>query len=93
MPDNTQAGILEDFLRWLVPDGDSLWDRAENCLNEIPPEERRFPSLSKAHIHTWLAWQEEPGTLLGSAINKRYFNADAPQAQRLMAWIHTLFKL
>lgn len=93
MPDNTQAGILEDFLRWLVPDDDLLWARAERCLNEIPAAERRFSSLSKAHIDTWLAWQEEPGTLLGAAINKRYLNAEAPQAQHLMAWIRTLFRL
>lgn len=93
MPDNTSAGMLEDFTRSLVPNNDSLWPRAENCVNEIPQRERRFSTVSKAYIHTWLAWQEEPGTLMGSAINKRYLNADAPSAQQLMGWIRRLFVL
>lgn len=93
MPDNVNAGMLEDFTRSLVPDDDPLWPRAENCVNEIPHLERRFSTLSKAYIHTWLAWQEEPGTLMGAAINKRYFNADAPTANQLVAWIRRLFDL
>jgi|SRR6185295_1932551 len=93
MPDNSSPGMLEDFTRSLVPNDDSLWPRAENCVNEIPQLERRFSTVSKAYIHTWLAWQEEPGTLMGSAINKRYLNADAPSALQLMGWIRRLFVL
>ena len=93
MPNNVHSGMLEDFIRTLVPDGDLLWNRAENCVNEIPEPERRFSVASKAHIHTWLAWQEEPGTLMGAAINKRYLNADALSAQQLMGWIRRLFNL
>lgn len=47
----------------------------------------------KAHIHTWLAWQEEPGTPMGLAITKRYLNADAPYVQQLMDWISRLFDI
>lgn len=93
MPDNVLPGMLEDFIRALVPDSDSLWNRAENCVNEISEPERRFSAVSKAYVHTWLAWQEEPGTLMGAAINKRYLNADALSAQQLMAWIRRLFDL
>jgi len=93
MPNNVHSGMLEDFIRTLVPAGDLLWNRAETCVNEIPEPERRFSVASKAHIHTWLAWQEEPGTLMGAAINKRYLNADALPAQQLMGWIRRLFDL
>lgn len=95
MPDNQLPGMLEDFIQFLVPANDSLWVRASDCLAQIPERERRFPQehQSKARVHTWLAWQKEPGTPLGQAITKRYLDADAPHAQRLMGWLCRLFDL
>lgn len=95
MPDNQLPGMLEDFIGFLVPAGDPLWARASECLQHIPPGERRFSDvhLAKAQVHTWLAWQEEPGTPLGSAISKRYFDAEAAHAKKLMGWIRKLFNL
>jgi len=95
MPNNTLPGALEDFVRFLVPAGDSLWNKAADCLAQIPEQDRRFPPErhSKAHIHTWLAWQEEPGAPLGLTITKRYLSADAPHARQLMDWIRRLFDL
>lgn len=63
MPDNQLPGILEDFIAFLVPPGDKLWPRMKQCIADIPQAERRFipERQSKAEIHTWLAWQEEPG--------------------------------
>jgi hypothetical protein len=93
MPNNQLPGMLEDFVRFLGTTGDSLWSIAENCLNEISEEHQRFiPNHRiKAHIHTWLAWQEGPGTPLGLAITKRYLDAGAPHGQQLMGWIRRLF--
>ena len=93
MPNNELSGMLESFVRFLVPADDSLWDRAADCLTRIPDQERRFPAAHqiKAHVHTWLAWQEEPGTPLGLAITKRYLDADAPHARQLMDWVCRLF--
>lgn len=95
MPDNQQAGMLEHFLQSLLPQNDTLWSRAAQCIQGIPIEERRFPQQHtiKAHMHTWLAWQEEPGKPMGLAITKRYLDAGADSAQRLMAWIRRLFSL
>lgn len=95
MPDNQLPGMLEHFVSFLGATSDPLWSIADNCLNDIPNEHRHFTENHriKAHIHTWLAWQEEPGTPLGSAINKRYFDATAPHAQNLIAWIRRLFEL
>ncbi len=53
----------------------------------------RDTHLPVAEIHTWLAWQEEPGSPLGQAITKRYLDADAPRAQQLMDWVRRLFDL
>lgn len=95
MPNNTAAGMLEDFAGFLVPDEDPLWQRAETCINSIPEEQRRFSmdAFAKAHIHTWLAWQEDPGTPLGLAITKKYLDAGAPQANMLIQWIRSLFRI
>jgi hypothetical protein len=95
MPNNMQPGMLEDFVRALVPDTDLLWSRVEQCVQQIPKAERQFPAhhLIKAHVHTWLAWQEEPGKPMGQALTKQYLDADAWQAWQLIDWIQQLFEL
>lgn len=95
MPNNLNTGMLEDFVSLLIPPGDLLWPRATQCVQAIPPDQRRFIAdhTIKAHIHTWLAWQEEPGEPLGLSIKKRYFDANAPYAQLLISWIRRLFAL
>ncbi|MEW5926906.1 MAG: DUF3226 domain-containing protein [Gemmatimonadota bacterium] len=93
MPDNEAPGVLETFAASLVPPGDFLWTHADNVLNGIPVEYRRFREVEwpKAHIHTWLAWQEGPGSPMGQAITKGDLNAQAPAAQRFVAWLRRLF--
>lgn len=94
MPDNTLSGMLEDFVSFLVPTDDLLWPKVERCIQDIPEAQQLFkPHFVKAYIHTWLAWQQEPGAPLGLAIKKRYLDADAPHAQTLIAWIRRLFDL
>jgi hypothetical protein len=93
MPDNVGPGILEDYLGFLVPAGDSLIERVRQAVDGIPVAERLFieAHYSKALIHTWLAWQEDPGTPLGLAIKKRYFNAEARHASIFLAWLTRVF--
>jgi hypothetical protein len=95
MPDNIKPGTLEDFIAELIPSTDNLWENARQCVANIPPEQRRFkPSYEmKACVHTWLAWQEEPGTPLGQAVTKRYLDAEKSQAQVFVAWLKQLFML
>lgn len=94
MPDNTVPGMLEHFVSFLVPSNDPLWPRAGECVDRIPADERRFSSQHeiKARVHTWLAWQEDPGTPMGQAITKCYLDGEAPHAQRLLAWLRRLFE-
>lgn len=93
MPDNQANGILEDFLRFLVPDGSKLFEHVVASVAGIPAEERRFSQLaeSKALIHTWLAWQEEPGKPLGTAITARYLDPNIAQVDILVSWLQRLF--
>ncbi|HEX2205710.1 MAG TPA: DUF3226 domain-containing protein [Longimicrobium sp.] len=92
MPDNTNPGMLEDFAAALVPPGDDLWAYAAEVIDGIAEERRRFGAneRSKAHIHTWLAWQKGPGSPMGQAIGKGDLDGRAPHAERFMAWLRRL---
>ena len=93
MPDNQATGMLEDFLRFLVPTGSLLFDHVESSVASIPDGERRFSLLAKpkAIMHTWLAWQEEPGKPLGLAINCHYLEHEVAQVDVLILWLNRLF--
>jgi len=93
MPDNQVSGILEDFLHFLVPEGDGLLVRIEQCIDSIPLEQRKFTNLKKpkALIHSWLALQEEPGKPFGQAISARYLDPNLPAANTFASWLRRTF--
>ena len=93
MPDNRSKGILEDFLYFLVPTNSMLFDHVKSSVADIPAGERRFSQLDepKAIIHTWLAWQKEPGKPLGTAITAKFLDANVIQVDVLVAWLKRLF--
>ncbi len=93
MPDNQVNGILEDFLRFLVPMNDPLFAHVLQSLDTIAPAQRRFSDLKqpKARIHTWLAWQEEPGKPYGQAISARYLDPHLPAADIFAGWLQRTF--
>jgi hypothetical protein len=92
MPDNQRSGALEDFVGSLIAGNDVLWPKAQADVKKIPADAMRFKPayLSKAQIHTWLAWQEEPGTRMGETFKKRYLDPNRPQAASFVAWIKRL---
>ncbi len=93
MPDNQLPGMLEDFAARLISPADPLWARAQSAVDEIPEAERRFPveRTAKAKLHTWLAWQAEPGKPIGLAITTKYLDPNANQAQQFINWLQALF--
>ena len=93
MPDNQTKGILEDFLRFLVPEGSQLFRHVESSVMAIPEGERRFSQFDepKAIIYTWLAWQEKPGKPLGTAITAKFLDPNVGQVDVLIAWLKRLF--
>lgn len=96
MPDNTSAGMLEDFAARLIPNDDPLLTRAKAVLDEL--EQGGLNRYSLAHrpkvlIHTWLAWQREPGQPLGIAIAKQSLRHDTPLARTFVDWLRRLFDL
>jgi hypothetical protein len=93
MPNNKNRGILEDFLRFLIPVGNQLFAHVESCVANIPPNERRFSLLAepKAIIHTWLAWQKDPGKPMGVAITAKFLDSSVPQVDVLVSWLKRLY--
>ncbi len=93
MPNNQLAGELEDFVSWLIPDVDDLLPHAENALDTIEAHDlaRYRHKRSKAFVHTWLAWQENPGMPMGKAITAKALSPDSPIARTFVAWLNRLF--
>lgn len=94
MPNNNLNGMLEDFISFLVPQDDKLLPIVNTTLDEIETRKLNKYSLihkSKAKIHTWLAWQEDPGTPMGQSITKKYLTTDEENCLRLIEWLQTLF--
>ncbi len=91
MPDNRLPGMLEDFIKFLVPPNDTLWDLATRTVDAIPEHERLFSNIQKGHIHTWLAWQKDPGKPIGQAISLKFLDPQVHEVQILMQWIKRLF--
>ena len=92
MPDNNLDGMLEDFCAKLA-DSKSI-DFAEQCVNQA--ESKKHASFKDVHkakavIHTFLAWQDEPGRPLGQAITARTLNPENPIANDFVAWLRKLF--
>jgi hypothetical protein len=96
MPDNNSNGMLEDFISFLIPPDDNLLPVVNTTLNDIENKKlNRYPlplHKSKATIHTWLAWQEDPGTPMGLSITKRYLTTDEATCLKLVNWLKELFK-
>lgn len=95
MPNNTIPGMLEDFISTLIPAEDILWPIAKEVVQQVIIKERRFPQTQtiKAQIHSWLAWQAEPGKPMGQAITKHYLDATAFHAQQMIHWLRRLFEI
>ncbi len=94
MPNNNQNGILEDFIKFLIPTDDKLSPiitlhlaNIEKCgLNSY-----KSIHQSKAFIHSWLAVQEAPGTPMGLSITKRYLSTDETTCLSFVDWLRSLF--
>ncbi|MDX1906013.1 MAG: DUF3226 domain-containing protein [Bacteroidia bacterium] len=90
MPDNQRSGMLEDFIRDLIPQDNALLPEADASLSRIEALgiQQYVPvHRTKALIHTWLAWQEEPGMLMSSTISKHMLATASPLYQYFLAWL------
>ncbi len=92
MPDNKNPGMLEDFLIELVPP-DGI-EAARNCVANAQGKKLtsfKETHLSKAVIHTYLAWQDEPGKPLGQAVTAQVLQPHTQTAKAFIDWLKRLF--
>jgi len=95
MPNNDLNGMLEDFISFLIPKEDKLLSVANQTLEAIEKEKlnKYIPShKSKALIHSWLSWQEDPGTPMGLAITKKFLTTQEEICSKLVSWLIGTFK-
>jgi len=96
MPDNKSDGMLENFCHALVPeDGKPLLDYARRCLDDAKALGASYKpdQVEKAHIHTWLAWQNPPGLRIGMALTKKILTPHSQTAKRFVSWFKELFQV
>ena len=93
MPGHQREGALEEFLEGLIHEDDPLKQLAQSSTQEARTRGATFPDTkhAKAVLHTWLAWQQDPGLPYGTAIKARFFRHDSPGAQAFVAWYKRLF--
>lgn len=94
MPNNEISGMVEDFLNILIPENDDLLPIVEDTLDSIESQNKnKYSSVhkSKAKIHTWLSWQEKPGTPMGLAITNSYFDTNKELCLDFVKWLNDLF--
>ena len=95
MPDNVNDGKLEDVLKTLIEENDPLLEHAEEsallarCYGAVFTENDRI----KAIIHTWLAWQKEPGLPYGLAMRAKFFRHDSKAANAFVQWFKNLYQI
>jgi len=92
MPDNRVDGMLEDFCMTMAES--SAIGFSQECVSAA--QEKGHASFvanhhSKAIVHTYLAWQDEPGRPLGQAITAKVLDPKHPLAQTFAGWLKRLF--
>jgi hypothetical protein len=92
MPDNQQTGMLEDFLKQLaLPDTLATAQSCVKCARRRQVTHFKEVHLSKAEIHTYLAWQDEPGKPFGTAITAHVLQPNTEIAHIFTNWLKRLF--
>jgi len=92
MPNNVSIGMLEDFCATLI-DTSHLNVAKQTVANVEGTEVATFKDAhrSKAVIHTYLSWQDEPGRPLGQSITSKVLQPNKESAQSFVNWLSKLF--
>ena len=96
MPDNQTHGMLENFLAEMAATAQpDLLEESERAISNI--ESRGIQQYTpkhrpKAKIHTYLAWQKDPGSTLAQAILKHYLDVRSENVRPFVTWVKCLFR-
>ena len=92
MPNNQDSGMLEDFCAELAEPVSLAF--ARECVEQAQASKATtFKAVhhSKAVIHTYLAWHDEPGYPLGKAITSQALRPRTEVAVKFTNWLTHLF--
>lgn len=92
MPNNQDSGMLEDFCAELAEPTSVAF--AQECVEQAYGRNvTSFKAVhrSKAIIHTYLAWHDEPGYPLGKAITRQALRPHTNIAVKFTSWLVNLF--
>jgi len=92
MPNNSDPGMLEHFISEMIEE--KALNVAEECVKKA--EEEQITSFipnhkQKAIVHTYLAWQDEPGMPLGTSITTQVLKPETEIAKHFVDWLKRLF--
>lgn len=96
MPDNSNRGMLETFLAFLVPGASNdCWGWTAELCQQAKTRGATFKDVhrDKARIHAYLAFQDQPGRQLHEALINRVLDPDHEMAKTFLAWLCRLFEL
>lgn len=92
MPNNQDAGMLEDFIMEMIPN--TCVSAIEQCLGQAhlsACSAYKAVHHTKAVVHTYLAWQDEPGKPIGQAITAQALQPYTSTATQFSTWLNNLF--
>lgn len=92
MPNNQTTGMLEDFINEMIPATHTEF--IEQCLTTARAEgyaTYKEVHRAKAIVHTYLAWQDEPGHPIGQSITARVLQPQTSTAYLFTGWLASLF--
>nr|WP_041264142.1 DUF3226 domain-containing protein [Bernardetia litoralis] len=100
MPNNEEDGFLENYISYLVRDGDELLPLARKTVEKLIKDDKNIFKIEhkeKAIIYTWLAWQKKAGSSLGGAVNAKFsenqiYILDNHKASDFIKWLQGVFK-
>lgn len=92
MPDNESQGSIENFcLKLVAADDLKVVDRAVKLGEKAGVTRFKPVHRSKALIHTYLAWQDEPGNPMGLAITTGRLPSEGESFDLFVEWLRRLF--
>jgi hypothetical protein len=102
MPDNLmpinkgEIAYLEHFYEQIIHPEDKFLAKAHSIIDEISRDkECNFATKDKqkAKIHTWLAWQSEPGKSMGVSLKKKSsFDLKSTAVISFTEWLDSVFE-
>ncbi|QTR49068.1 DUF3226 domain-containing protein [Candidatus Thiothrix anitrata] len=94
MHDHSTDGMLENFLIDAVKtEQQQLLLTACNTVKNLGEQQLFKPAHElKAHLSTWLAWQDPPGISTAYAYYKSLFDKEHPNIKALTSWLTRVFQ-